>query len=195
MSKFIDHHMSHIASAYFPSNFDEAVGLSIDGFGDFASICIAKCNKGKIKILKKYLFPHSLGVFYESFTQLIGFKNYGDEYKMMGLSSYGKPKYYDLILKNVFNKSKNIELDLKYFDHTNKNFSYKFEGQPNQNDLYSFELEKLLNIKDLKIENISDKQKDIAASAQKIFEKKLLDICVDIKKMNISKNLVSKFFS
>ena len=187
---YIDHHMSHIASAYFPSDFNDAVGLSIDGFGDFASICIAKCNKGKIKILKKYLFPHSLGVFYESFTQLIGFKNYGDEYKMMGLSSYGKPKYYDLILNNIFKKSKKIELNLKYFNHTDKNFSYKFKGQPNQNDLYSLELEKLLNIKDLKIENISDKQKDIAASAQKTFEKKLLDICVDIKKMNISKNLV-----
>ena len=61
------------------------------------------CN-GKIKFLKKYLFPHSLGVFYESFTQLIGFKNYGDEYKMMGLSSFGKAEYYELILKEVFNK-------------------------------------------------------------------------------------------
>ena len=147
---YIDHHLSHIASAYFPSNFDDAVGLSIDGFGDFASVCIAKCNKDKIKIIKKYLFPHSLGVFYESFTQLIGFKNYGDEYKMMGLSSYGKPEYYDLILNNVFKRSKKIELNLKYFKHTNKNFSYKFEGQPNQNDLYNLELEKLLNIKDLK---------------------------------------------
>ncbi len=187
---YIDHHLSHIASAFYPSNFDDAAGLSIDGFGDFASVCIAKCEKDNIKILKKYLFPHSLGVFYESFTQLIGFKNYGDEYKMMGLSSYGKPKYCDLILNNVFKNFNNIELNLKYFKHTDKNFSYKFEGQPNQNDLYNFELEKLFNIDKLKIENITDIHKDIAASAQKVFEKKLMEICKDIKNMNISKNLV-----
>ncbi len=187
---YIDHHLSHIASAYFPSKFEDAVGLSIDGFGDFASVCVAKCNKNKIEIIKKYLFPHSLGVFYESITQLIGFKNYGDEYKMMGLSSYGEPKYYDIIMENIFKRSKEIELNLKYFNHTDKNFSYKFEGQPNQNDLYNFELEKLLDVKDLESENINDAHKNIAASTQKVFEKKLFEICEDIKKMNISKNLV-----
>ena len=187
---YIDHHLSHIASAFYPSNFDEAVGLSIDGFGDFASVCITKCEKNEIKILKKYLFPHSLGVFYESFTQLIGFKNYGDEYKMMGLSSYGKPKYFDLILNNIFKNQNDIQLNLKYFKHNDKNFSYKFEGQPNQDDLYNSNLEKLFNIDKLKIEKISDIHKDIAASAQKVFEKKLIEICKDIKNMNISNNLV-----
>ena len=187
---YIDHHLSHIASAYYPSNFDDAVGLSIDGFGDFASICIAKCNKGEIKLLKKYLFPHSLGVFYESFTQLIGFKNYGDEYKMMGLSSFGIPKYESLILDKVFKKGKKYELNLEFFKHTNRNFSYKFEGKPNQNDLYSEKLENLFNINNLKIEQISDIQKNIAASAQKVFEIKLIEICNEIKDMNISKNLV-----
>ncbi len=103
---YIDHHISHIASAFYPSNYKKAVGLSIDGFGDFCSISIAKCKNGKINIIKKIFFPDSLGVFYESFTQLIGFKNYGDEYKMMGLSSYGQPKYYETILKNLFNDKK-----------------------------------------------------------------------------------------
>ena len=187
---YIDHHISHIASAFYPSNFEDAIGLSIDGFGDFASICIAKCDKDKIKIIKKIFFPHSLGVFYEAFTQLIGFKNYGDEYKMMGLSSYGKPRYYELILNHIFKRNKKLELNLKYFNHTDKNFSYKFEGKPNQNDLYSFELEKLLEIKNLNIDSISDTHKDLASSAQKIFEIKLLEICLEIKNMNISKNLV-----
>ena len=187
---YIDHHLSHIASAYYPSGFEDAVGLSIDGFGDFASICVAKCSNGKIKFLKKYLFPHSLGVFYESFTQLIGFKNYGDEYKMMGLSSFGKAEYYDLILKKVFDQNKNLSLNLEYFNHIDKNFSYKFEGQPNQNNLYSEKLEDLFNIKDLDIKKITKIHKDIAASAQKVFENKLLKICDEIKKMNISENLV-----
>ena len=187
---YIDHHLSHIASAFYPSNFDDAVGLSIDGFGDFASICIAKCNKKEIKILKRYLFPHSLGVFYESFTQLIGFKNYGDEYKMMGLSSFGKPEYYELILNQVFTKKNNIKLNLDYFNFTNNNYSYKFEGKPNQNDLYNEKLEKLLSIKNLKLDQITDVHKNIAASVQKVFETKLLEICNEIKNMNISKNLV-----
>ena len=187
---YIDHHLSHIASAFYPSKFNDAVGLSIDGFGDFASVCVAKCNNDKIKIIKKYFFPDSLGLFYESFTQLIGFKNYGDEYKMMGLSSYGEPKYYNLILNNVFKKKKDIKLNLKYFNHVNANFSYKFEGQPNQNDLYNIELEKLLNIKNLNSRDISKIHRDIAASVQNIFEKKLLEICEDIKGMKISKNLV-----
>ena len=187
---YIDHHLSHIASAFYPSNFDDAVGLSIDGFGDFASICIARCNKKEIKILKKYLFPHSLGVFYESFTQLIGFKNYGDEYKMMGLSSFGKPEYYELILNQVFTQKNNIKLNLDYFNFTSNNYSYKFEGKPNQNDLYNKKLEKLLNIKNLKLDQITDVHKNIAASVQKVFETKLLEICNEIKNMNISKNLV-----
>ena len=187
---YIDHHLSHISSAFFPSGFENAVGLSVDGFGDFCSICIAKCEYKNIKIVKKYLFPHSLGVFYESFTQLLGFKNYGDEYKMMGLSSYGKPIYYDTILNNVFDKNKKIQLNTKYFNHIKKNYSYKFEGKPNQNDLYNYNLEELLKVKNLDIKNIDNIHKNIAASAQKIFETKLIEICDEIKKLNLSENLV-----
>ena len=69
---YIDHHISHIASAYYASGFKDAVGLSIDGFGDFCSLSIAKCNEEGIKVIKKIYFPHSLGIFYEAITQLIG---------------------------------------------------------------------------------------------------------------------------
>ena len=109
---------------------------------------------------------------------------------MMGLSSFGKAEYYDLILNKVFEQNKNLSLNLKYFNHMDKNFSYKFEGQPNQNNLYSKKLEELLNIKDLDIKEITQTHKNIAASAQKVFENKLLEICNEIKKMNISENLV-----
>ena len=81
-------------------------------------------------------------------------------------------------------------MNLEYFNHIDKNFSYKFEGQPNQNNLYSEKLEDLFNIKDLDIKKITKIHKDIAASAQKVFENKLLKICDEIKKMNISENLV-----
>ncbi len=187
---YIDHHISHIASAFYPSNYKKAVGLSIDGFGDFCSISIAKCENKKINIIKREFFPDSLGVFYEAFTQLIGFKNYGDEYKMMGLSSYGEPKYYDKILKNLFKTKNGIKLNLKYFNHTNKNYSYKFQGKPEQSNLYSNNLKNIFNINELNIENISDLQKDLASSVQKIFEQKLFEIVKEAKKLDYSDNLV-----
>jgi len=187
---YIDHHISHIASAFYPSKFKKAVGLSIDGFGDFCSISIAKCENEKINIIKKIFFPDSLGVFYESFTQLIGFKNYGDEYKMMGLSSYGEPKYYETISKNLFKEKNGIKLNLKYFNHTDKNYSYKFQGRPEQNNLFSSNLENLFNINALSTGNITDLQKDLASSVQKIFEHKLFEIIKEIKNLNYSDNLV-----
>jgi len=188
---YIDHHVAHISSAFYPSNFDNAVGLSIDGFGDFCSLSIAKCNSERIEIIEKVFFPDSLGLFYEAFTQLIGFSNYGDEYKMMGLSSYGKPKYVDLISKNLFKNEKNINLNLKYFNHTDKNYSYKFSGRPNQSRLMNNKIKELINVENLKInEKITELQKDLAASIQKIFENKLDNIIKKIKNLNFSKNLV-----
>ena len=130
----------------------------MDGFGDFCSISIAECENNKIKIVKKIFFPNSLGVFYETFTQLLGFENYGDEYKMMGLSSYGNPKYYKFILKNLFYDEKDIKLNLKYFNHTDKNYTYKFQGKPKQENLFNDNLKNLFNIKELNTDNIKDIQ-------------------------------------
>tara|TARA_Y100000590_G_scaffold375667_1_gene440767 strand:+ start:1003 stop:2739 length:1737 start_codon:yes stop_codon:yes gene_type:complete len=187
---YIDHHISHIASAFYPSNFTKAIGLSIDGFGDFCSLSIAKCEYENIKVVDKIFFPDSLGLFYEAFTQLIGFKNYGDEYKMMGLSSYGKPEYYDLISKTIFKKKKEIELNLEYFNHTDKNYSYKFSGKPNQSKLLNEKINEFININDFNINNPTELQKNLAASVQKIFENKIEVIIEKIKKLNFSNNLV-----
>lgn len=87
----INHHLSHLSSGYFDSTYDEAINVSVDAFGDFASFTWGKAKDGNINIDGQILFPNSLGVFYEAFTQYLGFRNYGDEYKIMGLSSYGKP--------------------------------------------------------------------------------------------------------
>ncbi len=99
---FIEHHLAHIASSFYASNFDKAIGLSIDGSGDFVSMMIAECEKSKIMFKKKLYFPNSLGIFYQAMTQFIGFKNFGDEYKMMGLASYGKPIYFEKLKKIYF---------------------------------------------------------------------------------------------
>ena len=184
---FIDHHTAHISSAFYPSKFDKAIGLSVDGFGDFCSVAIAKCQNKEVKIIDRVYFPHSLGVFYEAFTQFIGFKNYGDEYKVMGLSSYGKPEFFNLILNNFFDK-KNLKLNLKYFNYTGKNFSYKFSGTPNQLRLLNNHSKKIFNIK--KNFTIKKYRKNIASSVQKVFEHKLMEIIEKIKSLNFSKNLV-----
>ena len=182
---FIDHHAAHIASAYYPSTFKKCLGVSIDGFGDFCSMVIADCDDGKITPFKKIFFPNSLGVFYEAMTQFLGFRNYGDEYKMMGLASYGEPKFYDLIQKNIFNQnSKNdFELNLNFFNFHKNNFQYKFDGSPKQDLLFSKKIHELLPvIKDEQnIENTKLKS-DIASSAQKVFENYLFKIFVKYKK-------------
>jgi carbamoyltransferase len=181
---FVDHHLSHISSVYYASNFDESLCISVDGFGDFASIAIAKCIKNNIQIIDKVFFPHSLGIFYEMMTQALGFKNYGDEYKVMGLASYGKPIYFDLLKNNIFNEKNIFSLNLNYFNHTQNNFSYNFNGSPNQNKLYNEKLLKLFPNNFLELE-----KKNIAASVQKLYEFFFFKIIKHSLKLYSSKNL------
>ena len=188
---YIDHHISHIASAYYPSGFKDAVGLSIDGFGDFSSLSVAKCDHKGIKVIKKVYFPNSLGIFYEAITQLIGFKNYGDEYKVMGLSSYGKPEFFELIKEKIFKKNNLFTLNTEYFNHTNKNFEYKFANQPKQNQIFNDKIFRLFKKEELQNnQDFTLYKANIASSAQKIFEFFLRNICKEIKKINFSNNLV-----
>ena len=187
---YIDHHKAHIASAFFPSRFEKAIGLSIDGFGDFCSIAVAKCFKNTIKIYKRIYFPHSLGLFYEASTQLIGFEDYGEEYKFMGLSSYGQPLYYDLLLNNIFiSHEKEIKLNLKYFNHDKAHYNYNYSGTPKQEFIFSKKIFELLNIKDNQ-QLDEDFKKNIACSVQKIFEYFLQKIINKLIIENFSENLV-----
>ena len=178
---YIDHHLSHIASSFYSSGFEESLAVSIDGFGDFVSTAIAKCSLDKIKIVEKIYFPHSLGLFYEAMTQLLDFKNYGDEYKLMGLSSYGEPKYTNVIEKLFINLSDNFILNTKYFNHLNNNFSYKFEGLPNQECLINDNFKKYMP------ENY--KKEDFAASIQKVYENIFFKILKKAKNISSSDNL------
>ena len=182
----VDHHLSHIASSFYPSGFENSISISIDGFGDFCSLVISYCDKDKIKIIKKLKFPNSLGVFYEGITQALGFKNYGDEYKVMGLAPYGKPTYYEILSELFIENSLNLNLD--YFNHDKKNFSYKFEGTPNQSDLIAENFIKKLNNKLTDNNEVLKNNQNIAFSAQKIFEEKVMSL-FDKKILNHSKNL------
>ena len=98
---FTEHHMSHLASAFYPSPFKNAIILSLDGVGEWATTSIAIGNENRIKILKELHYPHSLGLLYSAFTQYLGFKVNSGEYKVMGLAPYGKPKFFKLICDNL----------------------------------------------------------------------------------------------
>ena len=90
---FVEHHKCHLASAFFDSSFNNALVISVDGFGDFASCAVGIGNNNTLSILDYVFFPHSLGAYYTAMTQFLGFPNFGDEYKVMGLAPYGNPKY------------------------------------------------------------------------------------------------------
>ena len=169
----VEHHMSHIASSYYNSSFENAAGLTIDGFGDFCSTGTFLCSNDKIQGLKKVYFPHSLGILYQAITQFLGFKNYGDEYKVMGLSAYGDPKYLKEFEDLIQYNSKNFfSLNLDYFSHhSNSEFSYSFSnGIPKFSNLYSKKITELLGEERNPYDKIEKRHFDIASSLQICFE-------------------------
>ena len=142
--KFSEHHYSHAASAFYPSPFKEAVILTLDGVGEWATTAVAVGNKNEIKILKEIHFPHSLGLLYSAFTYYTGFKVNSGEYKVMGLAPYGKPKYKDLILKELIDLKEDgsFKLNMKYFNYatgltmTNDKFSNYLSRCARSRDLH-----------------------------------------------------------
>ena len=188
--RYIDHHISHIASSSCFSGFDQSVNLSIDGFGDFASAAWGTFSNNKISIDNKIYFPHSMGIFYQSITQFLGFKNYGDEYKVMGLSSYGKPVYEAELSKLLFNTEKGYELNLKYFVHQDKKIIKDDQsGQINYIDLYSNSLFELIGKDRKKNDKITQRHMDIAKSAQVVYEKTLFTLLNKLYEKYKIKNL------
>ena len=135
--KFSEHHLSHAASAFYPSPFEEAIILTLDGVGEWATTTLAIGKKNNIEMLKEIHFPHSLGLLYSAFTYYIGFKVNSGEYKVMGLAPYGKPIFKEKILENLIDVKKDgsFRLNMDFFNYatgltmTSKKFSKLF-GQP-----------------------------------------------------------------
>ena len=113
----VEHHHAHLASAFFSSPFDEAAIISIDGFGDFSSVMWATGRGSHFEVQGATHFPHSLGLFYTAFTQFLGFPKYGDEYKMMGMSAYGEPRFLKEMRDVVSVENSEVRLNLDYFLH------------------------------------------------------------------------------
>ena len=178
---FSEHHFSHAASAFYPSPFKEAVILTLDGVGEWATTTVALANENRLKILKEIHFPHSIGLLYSAFTYYTGFKVNSGEYKVMGLAPYGEPKYKNLILNNLIDLKEDgtFRLNMKYFDYatglkmTNKYFSSLF-GYPARNP---------------KKDNITQFHMDIASSIQSVTEEIVLRLAKSLAKEFGSKNL------
>jgi carbamoyltransferase len=177
---FPEHHMSHAAYAFYTSQFDESAILTIDGVGEWSTASFGIAKNNKIQLTNDIRWPHSLGLFYSAFTYFLGFKVNEGEYKLMGLSSYGKPKYYDLIKENLIDVKNDgsIHLNMKYFAFTydkvmtNENFAQLFGIPPRKEDQ--------------KTEQI---HYDIGASAQKVLEDVLLKMVNHIHSKTKMKNL------
>lgn len=168
----IEHHVAHLASAHLLSPFEESTTVSVDGFGDFASAAWGMGRGGRILVDGRIFFPHSLGIFYQALTQYLGFPNYGDEYKIMGLAPYGEPKYLDAMRKIVsLRDDGGFRLDLSYFRHHRENVSYEWtESEPKVGTLYAPALIDLLGPARERTDELSQYHRDLARSVQAMYE-------------------------
>jgi len=180
----VEHHRSHLASAFYASPFKKAALLSIDGSGDFTTTMTGVGTENDIEVLASVDFPHSIGLFYTSFTQLLGFPHYGDEYKVMGLAPYGEPKYVDKVMK-VINLTDDglFKLNLKYFiSATEGIISYGEDHIPVVSPLYSSEMVAEFGEVRKSSEPLSQYHKDLAASVQRATEQVIFHLLTHLHK-------------
>ncbi|MFM9945067.1 MAG: carbamoyltransferase, partial [Bacteroidia bacterium] len=186
----VEHHRSHLASAFFASPFEEAAILSIDGSGDFTTTMIAVGKGNQIEVLDSVDFPVSAGLFYTAFTQYLGFPHYGDEYKVMGLAPYGKPLYVEQIREILhFDEDGLFSWDAEYFANPNE-IKLDYDTHiPVISTLYAKKMVEVFGPARQKDEELSQKHKDIAASVQKVCEELILHILNHLQKRTGLKNI------
>jgi carbamoyltransferase len=178
----VEHHVAHVASAFFCSPFEEAACLSVDGFGDFVSTMLAVGRGTGAKVLQRVFFPYSLGLFYTAITQYLGFPRYGDEYKVMGLAAYGEPSFAEK-LRNVVPAMPDgtFRLDLRYFSHLSEGVDMTWDGgEPALGDVFTPALEGLLGSRRRPDEDITQRHKDIAASVQLVYEERFFALVQEV---------------
>jgi len=174
---FVEHHRAHLASAFFASPFEEAAVVSVDGFGDFSSAMWGVGRGSRIEVLGSVQFPHSLGLFYTAFTQFLGFPNYGDEYKMMGLAAYGEPRFERQVRDIVRTERGRIRLDLSYFIHHTKGVSMTWDGcAPEVACVFSRRLVETFGEPRAPRSELLPKHADMAASVQAVLQENYFEI-------------------
>lgn len=187
----VEHHRSHLASAFFASPYDEAALLSIDGSGDFTSTMIAVGKGNKIEVLDSVDFPVSVGTFYTAFTQYLGFPHYGDEYKVMGLAPYGEPKYVDKIRDVIkFTEDGLFTWNQKYFKSAKDVVvTYGDDHIPFVGSLFAPYFEEKFGKARGKGDELTQYHKDIAASVQRFTEELIFHVVNHLQKRTGLKNL------
>jgi carbamoyltransferase len=187
---FIDHHLCHAASSVYASNYNETDYVTIDGFGDFVSTTTGVYKNNKLTNITEVQFPHSLGIFYTAITQFLGFENYGDEYKVMGLASYGKPIYFNDFFKIINLHKNHFRLNLDYFKHHKEGIETTWlESNPNIANIYTDKFIALLGKPRVRNQEILQSHKDIAASAQAMYEFIFFDILKKLQSKTNNTNL------
>jgi carbamoyltransferase len=187
----VEHHRSHLASAFFASPFEESALLSIDGFGDFSSTMTGIGKGTQIEVLDTVSYPHSLGVFYTTFTQFLGFPHYGDEYKVMGLAPYGKPLYVDKLRDVlIFKENGLFEINENYFLHPKNGVKMSWEGgSPEIDNIFSPYLVKKFGAARQKTEELTQYHKDMAASVQRICEELIFHLLTHLYQKTKCENI------
>jgi carbamoyltransferase len=170
--RYIEHHPAHLASAYHSSGLAEAACCAIDGFGDFVSVSIAHGRGGEIDVVDRVYFPHSLGMLYLAITQHLGFKKYGDEFKVMGLAPYGQPTFADRLHQLVhLHGDGKFTLALEYFRHWTGEMSMNWEsGEPSIPDVFTERLTDLLGPPRRPEDPVESRHEQLAASVQRVYE-------------------------
>ncbi|MCR9112022.1 MAG: carbamoyltransferase [Rhodobacteraceae bacterium] len=177
---FSEHHLSHAASAFYPSPFDSAAVLTLDGVGEWTTTSVAVGQGRDLKVIKDIQFPHSLGLLYSAFTYYTGFKVNSGEYKVMGLAPYGEPKYAELIKDKLIHVAEDgsFQLDMSYFDYatgltmTNRKFADLFGGPARQSE-----------------SELTQREMDLAASVQQVTEEVVVKLARGIARETGEKNL------
>jgi carbamoyltransferase len=169
---YIEHHQAHLASAFYASSFRDAVAVSVDGFGDFASAAWGIGSGTDLTLDGRVLFPHSLGIFYQAMTQYLGFPHYGDEYKLMGLAAYGNPSCKQEVAKLVsLLHDGSYALNLKYFRHHREDLAYEWQGgEPVYGPLFSQALPEALGPPRNPDSPIEDRHRNLAWATQAVYE-------------------------
>ena len=187
---FVEHHRAHLASAFFCSPFPEAAIISIDGFGDFSSVMWGTGHANQMQIAGSVHFPHSLGLFYTAFTQFLGFPKYGDEYKMMGLSAYGEPRFVTQVRDVVRTEKDQIRLNLAYFTHHTKGVEMTWDGgEPVIGPVFSHKMQEVFGPPRAFRAELEQKHIDLAASVQVVLEENYFALLNYIQKQTRQKTV------
>jgi carbamoyltransferase len=168
----VEHHVAHVASAFMVSPFERAALVSVDGFGDFVGAMWGIGEGNCLEIGGRIFFPHSLGLYYLSLTQFLGFPKYGDEYKVMGLAAFGEPSHLEEMRTVVkVNSNGGFELSLPYFVHHSEGVTMTWDGgEPKMGSVYSREMERLLGPRRTGGAPIEKHHEDVASSLQAMYE-------------------------